>query len=152
MNTFGLFNSPASDKTLRVLNGTAELIDMELLLKGSRISTPSDVWVVASTAKGTPATEAVLGSEWISRGSGRSYYKLTYGLPDDYDIITDHRAYKAADMSVKDICKAAGLTQKALADRFSIPIRTVEDWCRGVSKCPLYTRLMMAECLGLYGR
>ena len=57
--------------------------------------------------------------------------------------------WDASHMSVKDICKAAGLTQAGLAQRFGIPKRTVEDWCRGVSKCAPYIRLMMCECLGL---
>ena len=57
-----------------------------------------------------------------------------------------------AHMSVKDICKAAGLTQAGLAQRFGIPKRTVEDWCRGVAKCAPYIRLMMLECLGIIKR
>lgn len=60
--------------------------------------------------------------------------------------------WDAAHMSVKDICKAAGLTQAGLAQRFCIPKRTVEDWCRGVAKCADYIRLMMADSLGLIKR
>ncbi len=57
--------------------------------------------------------------------------------------------WDAAHMDVKSICRVANLTQSALAARFGIPKRTVEDWCRGVSKCAPYIRLMMCECLGL---
>jgi DNA-binding transcriptional regulator YiaG len=60
--------------------------------------------------------------------------------------------WDGAHMSVKEICKTVGLTQAGLAQRFCIPKRTVEDWCRGVSKCPDYTRLMMMELLGLIRR
>ena len=60
--------------------------------------------------------------------------------------------YTAANRSVKDIAKDAGLTQTGLAEYFGIPRRTAEDWCRGISKCPLYTRLMMQEILGLVQR
>lgn len=60
--------------------------------------------------------------------------------------------WDTAHMSVKDICKATSMTQAALAQRFCIPKRTVEDWCRGIAKCADYTRLMMAECLGLLER
>ena len=52
-------------------------------------------------------------------------------------------------LTVRQICEVAGLTQAALATRFGIPKRTVEDWCRGVSKCAPYIRLMMCECLCL---
>lgn len=62
------------------------------------------------------------------------------------------RIYDAAHMDVKSICKAANLTQAALAARFGIPKRTVEDWCRGVAKCAPYIRRMMMECLGLLGK
>ena len=59
------------------------------------------------------------------------------------------RLWDIYHMSVKDICKAANLSQSALAARFGIPKRTVEDWCRGVAKCAPYIRRMMCECLGL---
>lgn len=52
-------------------------------------------------------------------------------------------------LTVREICAAANLTQAALAARFQIPKRTVEDWCRGVAKCAPYIRLMMMECLDL---
>lgn len=52
-------------------------------------------------------------------------------------------------LTVREICTAANLTQSALAARFGIPKRTVEDWCRGVAKCAPYIRRMMMECLGL---
>lgn len=60
--------------------------------------------------------------------------------------------WDASHRSLKDIAKAAKLSQRALAERFCVPQRTMEDWCRGVSKCPIYTRLMMQECLGLIKR
>lgn len=63
--------------------------------------------------------------------------------------------YDAVHRSVKDIAAAAGLSVRAMAIRFCIPQRTVENWyCVGKSArdCPLYTRLMMQECLGLLKR
>lgn len=70
----------------------------------------------------------------------------------DYDSVSNFIKRTCAARSVKTVCKMAGMTQKALSLRFGIPIRTVEDWCRGVSKCPEYTNLMMQEILGLYRR
>ncbi len=52
-------------------------------------------------------------------------------------------------MSIKEIMKAAGMTQKALCERFGIPRRTVEDWSRGARVCPEYVRKMIIELLGL---
>ena len=60
--------------------------------------------------------------------------------------------WEAAHRSVRDIVSAAGLTQRQLADRFCVPYRTVEDWCRGLRTPPDYVRLMMQEILGLIAR
>lgn len=60
--------------------------------------------------------------------------------------------WDAAHMSVRQMCKAAKLSQVALAQRFCIPYRTVQNWCGDVSKCPDYVRLLLAEALGLIKR
>lgn len=63
--------------------------------------------------------------------------------------------YDAAKRSVKDIAADAGISCRKLAERFCIPYRTVENWCSAADcarQCPLYTRLMMQECLGLIKR
>lgn len=82
-----------------------------------------------------------------------------WGLPEDLtdDDLTDiatklGNIWDAAHMSVKEICKAAGLTQACLAQKLCAPLSTVENWCRGVNKCPNYTRLMILEKLGLLVR
>lgn len=60
--------------------------------------------------------------------------------------------WDAAHKSVKQIAADAGLTQRKLAERFCIPVRTIEDWCVGKRTPPDYVRLMMQECLGLLQR
>lgn len=57
--------------------------------------------------------------------------------------------YDAVHRSMRDISAAAGLSNRKLAERFSIPYRTMENWCSGYRECPLYTRLMMQEILGM---
>ena len=74
--------------------------------------------------------------------------------PDD-DIPQDRLAqlgsiYDAVHRSVKDIASAAGISAREMAIRFCIPQRTMENWCMGVNKCPLYTRLTLQESLGIY--
>lgn len=59
------------------------------------------------------------------------------------------RIWDVAHMSVREICKVAKMSQVALAQRFCIPYRTVQNWCGDVSKCPGYVRLMMARLLNL---
>lgn len=41
-------------------------------------------------------------------------------------------------MSLKELRKASGMTQKAFADYFHIPKRTVENWEQGVNEVPKY--------------
>lgn len=57
--------------------------------------------------------------------------------------------YTAVNRTPKEIVAASGLSQAAFAERYCIPRRTVEDWCRGVAKCPLYTRLLLQRAEGL---
>lgn len=64
--------------------------------------------------------------------------------------LTDRESAEAR--SVKEICQLAGMTQTAVAERFSIPWRTFSNWCTGTRECPIYTKLMMQEILGLYKR
>lgn len=58
--------------------------------------------------------------------------------------------YTAATRAVREIVAAVGMSQAAFAERWCIPRRTVEDWCRGIAKCPLYTRLLMQQGMGIF--
>lgn len=57
--------------------------------------------------------------------------------------------YTAVHRTIREIVEASGLSQAAFARRYCIPKRTVENWCSGVNDCPLYTRLLLQESLGL---
>lgn len=50
-------------------------------------------------------------------------------------------------MSIKDICDKYGLSQTALAKRFGIPLRTVQDWHAERRTPPDYVVNMMVELL-----
>lgn len=80
----------------------------------------------------------------------KDFCRLVENAPDINAVLRLNEQKKALIRSVRDIAAAAGLNQRELAERFGIPRRTVEDWCRGVRQCPPYVRLMMQECLGLY--
>lgn len=60
--------------------------------------------------------------------------------------------WDACHRSIKEIADLAGLSRRKLAERFCIPYRTVEDWSASRRESPIYTRLMMQECLGLLTR
>lgn len=60
--------------------------------------------------------------------------------------------WDVAHLSIKDIREKTGLSQVKFSLRFCIPRRTLEDWESGRNKCPDYTRLMLAQIVGLYKR
>lgn len=68
--------------------------------------------------------------------------------PDRLDQLRS--IYTAATRTPKEIVSLSGLSQAAFAERWCIPRRTVEDWCRGIAKCPLYTRLLMQQGMGIF--
>lgn len=74
--------------------------------------------------------------------------------PEDAEIPADRVEYlgklwDAYHRSMRDICQASGLTHRAISQRFYIPLRTVDDWCRDVRTPPDYVRLMMQQLLGM---
>lgn len=69
----------------------------------------------------------------------------------DYDSLARElgNIWDVAHMDVADIRATTGMTQGQFAERFCIPCRTVQNWERRKASCTHYTRLMMAELLGL---
>lgn len=53
----------------------------------------------------------------------------------------------AEQTTIRELCQQHGLTQRALAERFGIPIRTVEDWYAGRRNPPPYVVNMVAILL-----
>lgn len=73
---------------------------------------------------------------------------------DDLIHIADYcgKLWDAAHMTIREIKETTHMTQAEFAERFCIPKRTVEDWCRGVAKCADHVRLMIMEALGIVSR
>ena len=57
--------------------------------------------------------------------------------------------WRYAHITVREIVQHTGLTQANFAQRFAIPLRTLESWIGGTNACPPYTRLMLAKLCGL---
>lgn len=49
--------------------------------------------------------------------------------------------------TIKDLCAQYGLSQSALARRFNIPLRTLQDWYSERRTPPAYVVEMMAQLL-----
>lgn len=47
-------------------------------------------------------------------------------------------------MTVKEIRMSTGLSQRRFCAALGIPTRTLEDWERGVSRCPAYVEALIA--------
>ena len=41
-------------------------------------------------------------------------------------------------MTIKDLCLKHSISQSALARRYGIPLRTVQNWCGGINTPPEY--------------
>lgn len=52
-------------------------------------------------------------------------------------------------MTIREICENYHLGQTALARRFNIPLRTVQDWYAGKSNPPVYVVEMIHQLLEL---
>lgn len=50
-------------------------------------------------------------------------------------------------MTIREICEKYGYSQTALAKRFDIPLRTIQNWHAGVRTPPDYVVRMMDELL-----
>lgn len=50
-------------------------------------------------------------------------------------------------MTIREICECYALSQTALAKRFDIPLRTVQDWHAEKRVLPPYVVKMMVELL-----
>ncbi len=64
------------------------------------------------------------------------------------------RYWALAHASLRDILADNGISARRLARRFGIPERTTSNWTlpatsKNYHQCPLYTKLMIVECLGL---
>lgn len=51
--------------------------------------------------------------------------------------------------TLSELSERSGLSYRALARRFSIPYRTMEDWSSGRRQPPDYVLLMMQELLNI---
>lgn len=70
---------------------------------------------------------------------------------DDLPVLAEdlRHVWRYAHITVREIVQHTGLTQSNFAQRFAIPLRTLESWLGGTSACPPYTRLMLAKLCGL---
>lgn len=107
----------------------------------------ADLWLDAAKADSRDA----FVSDWA--------LSTIWGDSDDAPIPTERidylgRIWDTAQMSIRDIISASGMSKAAFARRFLIPLRTVENWTaapnsKNFHACPEYIRYMLVQLLGM---
>jgi len=69
------------------------------------------------------------------------------GYDEDYNEYTLEisEVFDDNDNPIKDARNRLGLSQAKFAEKFDIPIRTLEDWESGKSKPPIYVMKLLLE-------
>lgn len=76
--------------------------------------------------------------------------KLPQGAYDPFSLWASiANLWRALNMSPADIVSYSGMKMSKFAARFVIPYRTLQAWCDGTNPCPIYTRIMLCELLGI---
>ena len=65
--------------------------------------------------------------------------------PDPTLIPELRRIWLAVNAPFRALLEEMGMTQTACAQRFCIPLRTIQSWALEERQCPVYARLMMLE-------
>ena len=78
------------------------------------------------------------------------------GVRSSYDpfILSSYakNLWEVLNMSMREIVDRSKMSMADFARRFCIPYRTLQAWCDGTNECPIYTKLMICEILGLLGK
>ena len=98
------------------------------------------LWSYASKCK--DLNEYILHFTSIkSKGYIDFYRECNINESDIIETLTN--IYKAASLSFKEIVDLSGKKKVEISNIFCIPIRTIEDWYSGKSRCNDYIRLML---------
>lgn len=78
-----------------------------------------------------------------------------WGDAEDAEVPADRllelgMIWDVAHASFADIVAASGLKLVDFAARFAIPYSTAQKWYYNLSRCPAYTRLLLARAVGMY--
>ena len=72
------------------------------------------------------------------------------GPYDPFHMYSDiSNLWDSLNMTPAEIVKYSGQKMSKFAERFVIPYRTLQAWCDGTNPCPIYTRIMLCELLGI---
>ena len=59
------------------------------------------------------------------------------------------KIWDAAHLSIRDIRAETGLSQVKFGEAFAIPRRSIENWESETTEAPPYTRLLLANAVGI---
>ena len=98
-------------------------------------------------------TEAMFGNEVYQHFLDVQQDATEISKPNAFDPFTMSlqisKLWRALSMDMKDVVAYSGMKMSEFSERFVIPYRTLQDWCNGTNPCPIYTKLMLCEILGI---
>lgn len=86
-------------------------------------------------------------SEWLKNAT-TTYFDASCA-PYFCSVWVFNALHEYLNCPVKYIVRMSKMSQKRFADRFGIPLRTVEDWCTGRRQPPEYVLKMICEILNI---
>ena len=91
----------------------------------------------------------------------QAVFLAEYGIPEwVLSEVTDDQKqavemikniHKITHIKPRELISESGMSQTRFAERFMIPLRTVQNWCGGQRTMPRYEKFMLAVILGLFG-
>ncbi len=91
--------------------------------------------------------------EYINVGRSKERLLGEIGYPEEITLTVEGLTMAvsiivaAAEADIKRIVDLSGLSMRAFAAKYSIPYRTVQDWCSGSRKPPEYLPMMIGYLL-----
>ncbi len=127
-----------------------EHIEIETILKNTYLQVSnqdmSDIQSANDRQSCTASEFRSLASQKILAMSGLSFDDIS----EEYKTVSLNRGRpcgEACNLGLKALRADTGLTQKDFADKFHIPVGTLQGWEQGKREMPAYVAYMMKEIL-----
>lgn len=127
-----------------------EHVEIETILKNTYLQVAnqdmSDINSLCDRQSYTASKFRNLASEKILAMSGLSFDDIS----EEYKAVSLNRGRpcgEACNLGLKALRVGTGLTQKDFADKFHIPVGTLQGWEQGKREMPSYVAYMMKQIL-----
>lgn len=98
-------------------------------------------------------TEEIFGKELFQHFYEVQQSAAVIDRPNSFDpfimSLQISKLWQALSIEMRNLVDYSGMKMSEFSERFVIPYRTLQDWCNDTNPCPVYTKLMLCEILGL---